>query len=100
MATGSDDGYIGLWDRRVKSGADGANVAHLRPMHTLSGDGKTAHPPGRRGAGGVADNGGDCVTRLEVRRNLTVAFDLCCSTQTPLVSVFFCLRIAFFVFVL
>jgi len=62
VATGSDEGYVGLWDRRAKDGAGGANVAFLRPAHAQAGDGKESSPGGRSGK----PDGAECVTSLEV----------------------------------
>eukprot|EP00903_Cladosiphon_okamuranus_P022603 g20798.t1 len=62
VATGSDDGYVGVWDRRVKPAAAGANVVLLRPAHAQTGDGKEGSPGGR---GGKPD-GAECVTSLEM----------------------------------
>lgn len=53
---------MGLWDRRAKDGAGGANVAFLRPAHAQIRDGKESSPGGR---GGKPD-GAECVTSLEV----------------------------------
>lgn len=61
VATGSDDGYVGVWDSRVKDAAAGANLVLLRPAHAQGGDGKDGSPGGR---GGKPD-GAECVTSLE-----------------------------------
>ncbi|CAM9455613.1 unnamed protein product [Scytosiphon promiscuus] len=65
VATGSDSGHLGVWDKRAKSGAAsrGANVALLRPAHAQTGDGKGSSP--RSGGRGDVD-GAECVTSLEM----------------------------------
>ncbi|CAM9564966.1 unnamed protein product [Pylaiella littoralis] len=60
VATGSDDGFVGIWDKRVKS-TGGANVAFLKPAHAQTGDGKESSPRGR-GKPDLAE----CVTSLEM----------------------------------
>lgn len=66
MATGSDSGHLGVWDKRATSGtaSGGANVAFLRPAHAQIGDGKVSSP---KGAGRDDVDGAECVTSLEVR---------------------------------
>lgn len=66
VATGSDDGYVGVWDSRVKNAAAGANIALLRPAHAQAGDGKEASP----GARDSKPDNAACVTSLEVGRLL------------------------------
>lgn len=62
VATGSDDGYVGVWDRRVKDVTAGANVVLLRPAHAQTGGGKEGPPGGRGSKPDIAE----CVTSLEV----------------------------------
>eukprot|EP00752_Nemacystus_decipiens_P017255 g15459.t1 len=62
VATGSDDGYLGVWDSRVKDVATGGNLALLRPAHARTGDGKEPSPGG---PGGTPD-GVECVTSLQM----------------------------------
>lgn len=61
VATGSDDGYVGVWDSRVRDGAAGANVALLKPAHAQVGDGKESSPGGQ----GSKPDCAECVTSLE-----------------------------------
>jgi len=63
VATGSDDGYVGVWDSRAKGAAAGANVALLRPAHAETGDGKEVSTDGPAGK----LDGAECVTGLEAR---------------------------------
>lgn len=73
VATGSDDGYVGVWDSRVKDAAAGANVALLKPAHAQTGDVKEASPGGR----GSKLDGAECVTCLEASCG-QICRSLCC----------------------
>lgn len=61
MATGSEDGYVGIWDRRMKTDAGGANAAFFRPAHIKAGDRNGASPQE-----GVGSDGEAWVSSLEV----------------------------------
>ncbi|CAM9896275.1 unnamed protein product, partial [Ascophyllum nodosum] len=44
VATGSEDGSVGIWDRRVNNDSNGANATFLKPTHVKAGDGNEGSP--------------------------------------------------------
>ena len=61
VATGSEDGSVGIWDRRVNNGSNGANATFLKPTHVKAGDGNEGSP-----REGVGSDGEAWVSSLEV----------------------------------